>query len=66
MAHCITPRPGLVVRDPRTMRPLPETGLTLREKPGPHWLRRQTAGDVTITTVPDAAASSVPSAPQED
>ena len=41
----LVPKPGLLVRDPITMRPLPEGGA---EKPlSPYWRRRIKDGDVT-------------------
>jgi hypothetical protein len=40
-------REGLIIRDPRTMKPLAETG---EEKPkSGYWLRRIREGDVTLT-----------------
>lgn len=52
----ITPKAGLVVRNPATGEILPTTGAEI--PPGPHrayWLRRQKDGDVTIHAVPPAA-----------
>jgi len=65
MAKCIKPRPGLRVLDPRTMRPIPEDGITVRGRVDPHYLRREKAGDVTISEVPDQAnaETKAPAAP---
>lgn len=52
----ITPKPGLVVRNPATEEILPAAGAEI--PPGPHrayWLRRQKDGDVNITTAPPVA-----------
>ena len=50
----ITPKAGLVVRNPATGEILPDAGAEI--PPGPHkafWLRRQLDGDVTLSlTVP--------------
>ncbi|KAF5074249.1 hypothetical protein DSECCO2_183560 [anaerobic digester metagenome] len=58
----ITPKAGLVVRNPATGEILPTTGAEI--PPGPHkayWLRRQQDGDVTITmTVPTQPAQTQP------
>lgn len=58
----ITPKVGLVVRNPATGEILPTTGAEI--PPGPHkayWLRRQLDGDVTITmTVPTQPAQAQP------
>lgn len=54
----VTPAPGLVVRDPNTMQPLPEAGLDLEKSS--HWIRREKEGDVTITEIKAAAASAKP------
>lgn len=46
----ITPKPGLLVRNPATGETLPAAGAEI--PPGPHrayWLRRQLDGDVTIS-----------------
>ena len=48
----ITPKAGLVVRNPATGEILPATGAEI--PPGPHkayWLRRQLDGDVTIAVL---------------
>jgi len=52
----ITPKAGLVVRNPATGEILPAAGAEI--PPGPHkayWLRRQKDGDVNITTAPPVA-----------
>ena len=52
----ITPKPGLVVRNPATGEILPAAGAEV--PPGPHrayWLRRQKDGDVTIHAAQPAA-----------
>lgn len=58
----ITPKAGLVVRNPATGEILPETGADI--PPGPHksyWLRRQLDGDVTIAmAVPAQPAQTQP------
>lgn len=58
----ITPKAGLVVRNPATGEILPTTGVEI--PPGPHkayWLRRQLDGDVTISmTVPTQPAQAQP------
>ena len=58
----ITPKAGLVVRNPATGEILPTTGAEI--PPGPHkayWLRRQLDGDVTISmTVPTQPAQAQP------
>lgn len=58
----ITPKAGLVVRNPATGEILPATGGEI--PPGPHkayWLRRQLDGDVTISlTVPAQPAPAQP------
>lgn len=51
----VTPAPGLIVRDPNTMQPLPEAGLDLEKST--HWIRRAKQGDVTIAEIPAAAAA---------
>jgi hypothetical protein len=52
----VKPAPGLLVRDPRTMAPLPEAGAWV---PGErHWLRLLKAGDVIdAEPPPDPAAT---------
>ena len=40
----IRPAPGRMVRDPRTMKPLPESGKSVERTP--FWIRRLKAGDV--------------------
>lgn len=48
----ITPKAGLVVRNPATGEILPDVGAEI--PPGPHkayWLRRQLDGDVTIAVL---------------
>lgn len=56
----ITPKAGLVVRNPATGEILPAMGAEI--PPGPHkayWLRRQLDGDVTINmSVPAQPAKS--------
>lgn len=48
----VKPAPGLLVRDPVTMEPLPAAGA---EKPrSSYWLRRLAAGDVTEAKPPKA------------
>ena len=58
----ITPKVGLVVRNPATGEILPATGAEI--PPGPnkaYWLRRQLDGDVTISmTVPTQPAQAQP------
>lgn len=58
----ITPKAGLVVRNPATGEILPDAGAEI--PPGPHktyWLRRQLDGDVTITmAVPIQPAQAQP------
>ena len=58
----ITPKAGLVVRNPATGEILPETGADI--PPGPHksyWLRRQLDGDVIISlTAPVQPATAQP------
>ena len=52
----ITPKLGLVVRNPATGEILPAAGAEV--PPGPHrayWLRRQKDGDVKITAAPPVA-----------
>ncbi len=44
-------RPGLVVRDPETGKPLAAEGET-KPKNG-HWVRRIKAGDVTVAAAPE-------------
>lgn len=56
----VTPAPGLIVRDPNTMQPLPEAGLDLEKSS--HWIRREKEGDVTITEI-QAAAGAKPAKP---
>ena len=64
----ITPKAGLVVRNPATGEILPATGAEI--PPGPHkayWLRRQLDGDVTISpTVPAQPTKSKPSSTTEE
>jgi len=45
-------RPGLLIRDPRTMEPLPEGGAEVAMTP--YWLRRIIDGDVTVAKRPAA------------
>ena len=48
----LVPQPGLVVRDPVTMEPLPQEGAM---KPmNSYWLRRVAAGDAIQTPGPQA------------
>ena len=58
----ITPKAGLVVRNPATGEILPEAGAEI--PPGPHkayWLRRQLDGDVMISmTVPSQPIQTQP------
>ena len=58
----ITPKAGLVVRNPATGEILPDTGAEIPA--GPHkayWLRRQLDGDVTINmAVPAQPAQAQP------
>lgn len=42
----VIPAPGLLVRDPATMLPLPPEGAEVEESS--HWMRRLAAGDVTL------------------
>lgn len=48
----VTPAPGLVVRDPKTMQALPPEGK--RVELSSHWTRRRAQGDVTIADAPAA------------
>jgi hypothetical protein len=49
----IKPVPGRVVRDPVSMRPVPEGGREVPESA--YWLRRLAAGDVVLTDqIPDS------------
>ena len=63
----ITPKAGLVVRNPATGEVLPDAGAEI--PPGPHkayWLRRQLDGDVTISmTVPTQPAKNKASTSEE-
>lgn len=63
----ITPKAGLVVRNPATGEILPDAGAEI--PPGPHktyWLRRQLDGDVTISlTAPAQPAKSKASTSEE-
>ncbi len=66
----ITPKPGLLVRNPATGETLPAAGAEI--PPGPHkayWLRRQKDGDVNIAVLsqsvrledsPTASATTAP------
>lgn len=50
----IKPRPGLLLRDPHTYSPIPETGAVVPWV-GPHgryWRRRVNCGDCFIATPP--------------
>lgn len=50
----LIPRPGLIVRDPRTKAPLPPQGM-FKDWTGPegrYWRRRVKVGDVTIGEPP--------------
>lgn len=55
----IKPAPGLVVRDPVSRLPLPESG---REVPDTdtYWYRRIADGDVVISEPPSAPAAGAP------
>lgn len=46
----IRPRPGLVVRDPQTLKPLPAEGAEVAASS--HWRRRIADGDVTTGRPP--------------
>ena len=63
----ITPKTGLVVRNPATGEILPDAGAEI--PPGPHkayWLRRQLDGDVTTSmTVPTQPAKNKASTSEE-
>lgn len=50
----VKPKPGLIVRDPRSKRPIPPEG---REVPAEsYWLRRLRSGDVVeIVQIPDSS-----------
>ena len=64
----ITPKAGMVVRNPATGEILPATGAEI--PPGPHkayWLRRQLDGDVMISmTVSSQPAKNKASTSEED
>lgn len=51
----VTPAPGLIVRDPNTMLPLPPEGAQVEKSS--HWIRRQKEGDVTMIDIPAAAVA---------
>ena len=42
----LKPKPGLLVRDPTTLQPLPESGREVA--PNSYWQRRLLAGDVVL------------------
>ncbi|MBF0168795.1 MAG: DUF2635 domain-containing protein [Alphaproteobacteria bacterium] len=42
----IYPVPGRLVRNPATLQPLPEEGLSVEFTP--YWRRRESAGDITL------------------
>lgn len=47
----LKPSPGLIVRDPKTGEPLPETGRDVPDNG--YWQRRLRDGDVQLVTAPD-------------
>ena len=59
----VTPKPGLVVRDPATLLVLPAAGALLDDDV--HWARRAADGDVTVLDeAARAAAAPSPKAPK--
>lgn len=46
----VTPKPGMIIRDPKTMEPLPPDGAV--KEAGKYWTRRERDGDVIITPAP--------------
>ena len=51
----IKPATGLVVRDPETMRQVPDTGREVPETP--YWMRRLRDGDVVTATADTATGT---------
>lgn len=50
----IVPVAGRLVRDPKTMRPIPSTGALVVD--GQHWRRRERDGDIMVAGGPIPAA----------
>ncbi len=46
----LIPRPGYIVRDPETKKPLPADGIEVERSS--YWVRRIQAGDVSVVVVP--------------
>lgn len=46
----LVPRPGYIVRDPETKKPLPAEGMEVERSS--YWVRRIQAGDVSIVVIP--------------
>lgn len=45
----LVPRPGYIVRDPETKKPLPAEGMEVEKSS--YWVRRIQAGDVSIVVI---------------
>lgn len=54
----VKPKLGALVRDPQTMRPLPEEGAVVAETP--FWLRRLACGDVALASRPILRVVQIP------
>lgn len=58
----IKPSSGLIVRDPRTMQPLPPDGAEVGDHDA-YWHFHLTHGDVVLVTAPSVYEASAPPAP---